>query len=97
MLMIRLTAIIRGGKKSLKNICRDQINETKLKKIFENLEEFKFSITSLKSQEDTLEEIFKTLLKFQKKIKYIFLEMEEVSIASHFSMDLTNNSQYKVL
>ena len=39
-----------------------------LKRYFENyIEEFKFSITSLKSQEDTLEEIFKTLLKFQKK------------------------------
>ena len=31
-----------------------------LKRYFENyIEEFKFSITSLKSQEDTLEEIFK--------------------------------------
>ena len=68
-----------------------------LKNYFENyVEEFKFLITSLKSQEDTLEKIFKTLLKFQKKNQiHIFGNGGSASIASHFSMDLTNNSNIK--
>ena len=44
---------------SLKNIYRDIINEKTLNNYFENYIENQFLITSLKSQEDKLEKIFK--------------------------------------
>ena len=68
-----------------------------LNNYFENyIEEFKFSNYKFKVSRRYIRKIFKTLLKFQKKNQiHIFGNGGSASIASHFSMDLTNNSNIK--
>jgi len=64
----------------------------------EYIEEFKFSVTGVKSQIKKIEDIYKTLLKYQNKNQvHIFGNGGSAAIASHFSMDLTNNSKVRCL
>ena len=68
----------------------------KNKFILKYIDEFISIISDMKSQPDKLNDIFKVLLKFQNKNNvHIFGNGGSASIASHFSMDLTNNSKIK--
>lgn len=68
----------------------------KNKFILNYIDEFISIISDVKSQSDKLNNIFETLLKFQNKNNvHIFGNGGSASIASHFSMDLTNNSKIK--
>jgi D-sedoheptulose 7-phosphate isomerase len=60
------------------------------------IDEFNLTISKVKSQKKEIEKIYKTLVKFQnKKNVHVFGNGGSASIASHFSMDLTNNSKIK--
>ena len=60
------------------------------------IDEFNLTISKVKSQKKEIEKIYETLVNFQnKKNVHIFGNGGSASIASHFSMDLTNNSNIK--
>ena len=69
-----------------------------IKYINNYIEHFKLKVTDIQSQKDQLREIFKTLSKYHNKNQvHVFGNGGSASIASHFSMDLTNNSTIKCL
>ena len=60
------------------------------------IENFKLKITEVQSQKNHIKDIFKVLMKYKNKNQvHIFGNGGSASIASHFSMDLTNNSAIK--
>ena len=68
----------------------------KNKYIINYINNFNSVIISTKSQKEKIAEIYKTLIRYQKKSTvHIFGNGGSASIASHFSMDLTNNSKIK--
>ena len=62
------------------------------KKISKYLDQYNSSITYGKMQSDIFNQIILELKKLKVIIKFMYLVTEEVSIASHFSMDLTTIS-----
>ena len=72
------------------------MNNSKKNFIVNYIDEFNSAISKVKSQKKEVEKIYETLIKFQnKKSIHIFGNGGSASIASHFSMDLTNNSNIK--
>ena len=62
------------------------------------IENFKLKITEVQSQKNHIKDIFKVLMKYKNKNQvHIFGNGGSASIASHFSMDLTNNSAIKCI
>lgn len=62
------------------------------------IDEFNLTISKVKSQKKEIEKIYETLVNFQnKKNVHIFGNGGSASIASHFSMDLTNNSNLRCM
>lgn len=72
------------------------MKNVKIKYINDYIDYFSSTVLNLKSQKEKIEKIFKILTKYQKKnAVHIFGNGGSASIASHFSMDLTNNSKIK--
>ena len=68
----------------------------KKKYIVKYIDTFNTTISSVKLQKKEIENFYETLVKFQNKNNvHIFGNGGSASIASHFSMDLTNNSNIK--
>lgn len=68
----------------------------KNKYIINYIDNFNSVIINLKSQKKKIAEIYKSLIRYQKKnTVHIFGNGGSASIASHFSMDLTNNSKIR--
>ena len=62
------------------------------------IENFKLKITEVQLQKNHIKDIFKVLMKYKNKNQvHIFGNGGSASIASHFSMDLTNNSAIKCI
>tara|TARA_Y100001958_G_C21150469_1_gene486776 strand:- start:515 stop:1075 length:561 start_codon:yes stop_codon:yes gene_type:complete len=62
------------------------------------IENFKLKLTEVQSQKNSIKDIFKVLIKYKNKNQvHIFGNGGSASIASHFSMDLTNNSVIKCI
>ena len=74
------------------------MNNPKQKYLDNYIHDFCKTLTKVKSQKKEIEDIFKTLLIYnKKKTVHVFGNGGSASIASHFSMDLTNNSKIKCL
>ena len=72
------------------------MKNVKIKYINDYIDYFTSTILNLKSQKEQIEKIYRILTKYQKKnAVHIFGNGGSASIASHFSMDLTNNSKIK--
>ena len=72
------------------------MNNPKQKYLDNYIHDFCNTLTKVKSQKKEIEDIFKTLLIYnKKKTVHVFGNGGSASIASHFSMDLTNNSNIK--
>ncbi len=70
----------------------------KIKFINNYINDFNETLSKVKSQKKEVNEIFKTLLRYKnKRTVHVFGNGGSASIASHFSMDLTNNSKIKCL
>ena len=91
--------MIISGNKNLK-VIYNLIYWWKIQKnyIINYIDEFNLAISKVKSQKKEIEKIYETLVKFQnKKNVHVFGNGESTSIASHFSMDLTNNPTSNVI
>ena len=74
------------------------MKKDKIKYIVNYIDKFNLTISEAKSQKEKIKEIYEVLLKFKNKNNvHIFGNGGSASIASHFSMDLTNNSKVKCL
>ena len=72
------------------------MKNSKKQYIVKYIDEFNLTISRVKSQKKQIKELYETLVKFQKKNNvHVFGNGGSASIASHFSMDLTNNSNIK--
>jgi D-sedoheptulose 7-phosphate isomerase len=72
------------------------MKNNKIEFINDYIDKFNSIILNVKPQREKIEKIYKTLIKYQKKnAVHIFGNGGSASIASHFSMDLTNNSEIK--
>ena len=72
------------------------MKDLKKKYIVKYIDTFNATISSVKLQKKEIENFYETLVKFQNKNNvHIFGNGGSASIASHFSMDLTNNSNIK--
>lgn len=72
------------------------MKDYKKKYIIDYIDKYNLTISEVKSQKKKIEDFYEILIKFQNKNNiHIFGNGGSASIASHFSMDLTNNSQIK--
>ncbi len=72
------------------------MKKTKKKYIDDYIHSFNSILFNVKSEKENIEKIYKLLIKYQKKNAiHVFGNGGSASIASHFSMDLTNNTQIK--